>query len=220
MATTSPPSYEEALAEATRLLAQPLTVDEKIEFAKAAMKVLEDDEQVEQFEKDIENVGIAAIQIDQAFDRVNRGFKDMVDNRGRDFPELAGYKREWEGYKERWVRYLWNSRDVASEMSAILKRYDQVFLDLIENIKTDKDREDIIQELAQFSGEKHGTAAQMAINFRNLEMDVRHFGERFEAYLEQKKVELDVLATSLKANIDTLQGQITSWNEKACFQSY
>ncbi|CCM00799.1 uncharacterized protein FIBRA_02841 [Fibroporia radiculosa] len=220
MATTTPPTYEEALAEAQRLLAQPVTVGDKIQFAKDAIKVLDDDSQVKKFEEEIENIGTAAVQIDQAFDRVARAFQDMVDKHGSDFPEIAGYKGEWNAYKGRWVTYLWNSRNVASEMSAVLTRYDQVFLNLIDNIKTDGDRQDVIKELGNFSGENHGTAAQMSANFTNLEADVRGFGARFETYLEQKKVQLEQMATSLKADIDTLQGQIKTWNEKACFPHY
>ncbi|EGN94764.1 hypothetical protein SERLA73DRAFT_187820 [Serpula lacrymans var. lacrymans S7.3] len=138
----------------------------------------------------------------------------MVDKHGKDFPEVAGYKAEWDSYNKRWVKYLWDSRDVASEMSATLSRYDEVFLQLISEIKTDEDRKECIKELASFGSEKHQTSAQMAGNFRNLEADVRGFGERFATYLEQKKVELEQLATTLKTDIDALQEQIKNWNEK------
>lgn len=73
----------------------------------------------------------------------------------------------------------------------------------------------------------------MANNFRGLESDVRGFGERFSAYLEAKKVELEQQAAALKVEIDQIQEAIkgyvfrwrfafstdrdmpNSWNEKA-----
>ena len=76
-----------------------LTSDEKKEFAKAAIEALNNTENLAQFEKDIENIGTSAVQIDQAFDRVSHGFKDMVTSHGSDFPEVAGYKKEWDSYK-------------------------------------------------------------------------------------------------------------------------
>jgi hypothetical protein len=76
------------------------TNEEKKEFAKAAIEALSNSENVRQFEKDIENIGTTAVQIDQAFDRVSRGFKAMVENHGKDFPEVAVYRNEWTSYKE------------------------------------------------------------------------------------------------------------------------
>jgi hypothetical protein len=100
MSTQVPPSYEEALAQAKRLLAKPLSSDERIEYAKGAIKVLQDDEEIAKFEADIENVAKAAVQIDVAFDRVTRGFQDMVDKHGKDFPGLSNYKNDWDGLNE------------------------------------------------------------------------------------------------------------------------
>ena len=100
MATQIPPSYEEAIAQAKRLLAKPLSSEERIEYAQGAIEVLQDGEQIAKFEQDIENVAKAAIQIDVAFDRVTRGFQDMVDRHGGEFPGLSRYKNEWDGYNE------------------------------------------------------------------------------------------------------------------------
>ena len=100
MATQIPPSYEEAIAQAKRLLAKPLSSEERIEYAQGAIEVLQDGEQIAKFEQDIENVAKAAIQIDVAFDRVTRGFQDMVDRHGGEFPDLFRYKNEWDGYNE------------------------------------------------------------------------------------------------------------------------
>lgn len=97
MTTTS---HDEALAEAKRSLARPLSADESIEFARGAIEILEDPDHVRQFEQDIEEVSVAAIEIDNSFDRVGRSFQDMVNKHGHDFPELAGFKREWDGYKD------------------------------------------------------------------------------------------------------------------------
>jgi len=165
-------SYEEALAEAKRSLAHPLSASESIAFSRGAIKILEDPNQVRQFEQDIEEVSVSAIEIDNSFDRVSRSFQDMINSHGRDFPELTTFKGQWDGYKARWVTHLWTSRDVASEMSAVLQRYDQVFLTMIDSIKTDQNRQDVIKELINFSNESHLTAAQMSINFRNLSTDV------------------------------------------------
>ncbi|KAJ2924807.1 hypothetical protein H1R20_g12281, partial [Candolleomyces eurysporus] len=191
-----------------------LTADEKKEFAKAAIEALNDPQNLAQFEKDIENIGNSAVQIDQAFDRVSRGFKAMVENHGSDFPEVAGYRKEWDGYKVRWVRYLWQSRDVASEMTAVLRRYDEVFLSMIDDIKTESDLRDCVKEFVAFSEEEHTTSKTMANNFRTLESDVRGFGERFSTYLAAKKVELEQQATALKVEIDEIQKAIEGWNLK------
>lgn len=191
-----------------------VSTEDKIAFAKGAIEILNSDANIREFEKNIEDVGTTAVTTDLAFDRVARGFKEMVDEHGSDFPEIAGYKQEWDSYQTRWVKYLWDSRDVASEMSAVLRRYDQVFLSLIDEIQSDSDRQDVIKELASFSDEKHDAAALMSANFRKLEVDVRGFGERFGAYLEQKRIELEQQAISLKADIDSLEEQIKSWNEK------
>jgi hypothetical protein len=137
----------------------------------------------------------------------------MINNHGHDFPELASVKGQRDGSKARWVTALWPSRDVASEMSAVLQRYDQVFLAMIEDIKTDQDRQDVIKELINFSNESHLTAAQMAINFRSLSTDVTGFGSRFATYLEQKQVTLDQAAIRLQAEITALQAEIQSWTE-------
>jgi hypothetical protein len=75
------------------------TDDEKKQFAQAAINALNDPANIAQFEKDIQNIGASAVEIDQAFDRVSRGFEAMVKNHGSDFPEIAGYKNEWDGYK-------------------------------------------------------------------------------------------------------------------------
>ncbi|KAJ2914564.1 hypothetical protein MD484_g5834, partial [Candolleomyces efflorescens] len=191
----------------------PTDADKK-QFCQAAIAALDDPANVSQFQKDIEGIGASAVEIDQAFDRVSRGFKAMVDNHGSDFPEVAGYKNEWDAYQVRWVTNLWQSRDVASEMVAVLKRYDEVYLAMIDDIKTEGDLSDVVKEFTHFAAEEHLTSKTMANNFKVLETDVVGFGNRFSAYLEAKKAELDQQAITLKGQIDDIQKAIEGWNAK------
>jgi hypothetical protein len=72
--------------------------EEQDQFINGAIKSLSDPQQVGQFEQNVEEVGVWANEVDAAFDRVTRGFMDMVAKYGKDFPELYMFLADWKTY--------------------------------------------------------------------------------------------------------------------------
>ncbi|KAJ2912041.1 hypothetical protein MD484_g8367, partial [Candolleomyces efflorescens] len=178
--------------------------EEQDQYINGAIKSLGDPEQVVQFQQNVEEVGVWANDVDAAFDRVTRGFVDIVAKYGKDFPGLSAFLADWKTYNTRWVALLLLSRNVASEQIG----FDQVFLDLIETIKTEKDRLDAITELQSFIDEDHSQPGNMAEGFMDLKNDIDDFVVRFDAYVAEKGAELEQQAKSLQAEIDVLRAQI------------
>ncbi|EGN94763.1 hypothetical protein SERLA73DRAFT_187819 [Serpula lacrymans var. lacrymans S7.3] len=138
----------------------------------------------------------------------------MVTKYGKDFPDLSTYLDEWKGYKADWVKHLSTSRDVASKHVALLKRFDEVFLNMVESIATVQDRKDVIAELQEFIDEKHDDSLEMSQNFLNLKRDIQAFVSRFEEWIKDKEIELAAQAKKLKDEITTLQGEIEVLDKK------
>ncbi|KAJ2924806.1 hypothetical protein H1R20_g12280, partial [Candolleomyces eurysporus] len=191
------------------------TDQEKIAFANAVIEQLDDDEMVKKFQENVQQVGVWANQIDASFDKVTRKFTEMVDKYGKDFPGFSDYKNEWVGYYQRWVKLLSLSRDVASEHITILRRFDQVFLDMVESIVTDQDRKDVIVELQQFIDEKHDKSTEMSSGFLTLKRDIADdFVPRLDQWIKDKGIQLENEAKALKLEIDGLQGEIEVLDKK------
>ncbi|RXW16928.1 hypothetical protein EST38_g8925 [Candolleomyces aberdarensis] len=191
------------------------TEQEKNAFADAVIEQLSDDETVRKFQEDVKQVGVWANQIDASFDKVTRKFTEMVDKYGKDFPGFSDYKNEWIGYYQRWVKLLALSRDVASENVTILRRFDQIFLDMVESIVTDQDRKDVIVELQQFIDEKHDKSTEMSTGFLTLKRDIADgFVPRLDKWIEEKGIALREEAEKLKLEIDGLQGEIEVLDKK------
>ncbi|CCM02048.1 uncharacterized protein FIBRA_04124 [Fibroporia radiculosa] len=190
------------------------TEQEQIQYANAALKELDNEDQVKKFQDNVKQVGVWANQLDTAFDHVTRGFEDMVAKYGKDFPDISAYLNEWKGYKGNWVQYLLDSRDVASKNITLLKRFDQIFLDMVENIQTDQDRLDVMKELEQFIDEKHDDSVQLSQNFLNLKRDIEAFVDKFDQWIVEKGVELEVEAKQLKQQIAGLQGEVETLDKK------
>lgn len=74
------------------------TPEEQATFQENAIKELNDPEKVQEFQANVEKVGVWANEVDASFGKVTRGLKDMVDRYGSKFPELAGFRDEWNGY--------------------------------------------------------------------------------------------------------------------------
>lgn len=105
--------------------------------------------------------------------------------------------------------------------------FDQVFLDLVENIVTDQDREDVIVELQSFivslsirpcvtarlivfvQDEDHSDSDRMAKGFYALQTDIQDFLARFDKYVEEKGEELKQQAEELRKTINGLQSTIS-----------
>lgn len=188
------------------------TQEEQDKFMEDAINDLNDAEKAKAFQANIEQVGIWANDVDAAFARVKRGLADMVRKYGTTFPELAGFRDDFNGYNERWVSHLNLSRDVASQHVTLLRRFDQIFLDMVENIQSEQDRKDCIVELQQFIDEDHGDSEKMAKGFTDLKNDVALFLTRFDDYIKQKGEELAAKAEELRRQIDSLNSSIESLN--------
>ena len=74
--------------------------DEAIKFANAALKKLENPDDVTQFARNVEQAGIWANEVDAAFDRVTRGFVDMTEKYGSSFPDLYTFLDQWKAYEK------------------------------------------------------------------------------------------------------------------------
>ena len=114
----------------------------------------------------------------------------------------------------------WDGRQLTS---AVLLGFDQVFLDMVESIVTDQDRQDVIIELQQFivglfahpcvtaglivflQDEDHSDSDRMAKGFYSLQTDIQDFLLRFDKYVEDKGEELK----ELRVTINGLQSTIT-----------
>ncbi|TEB26954.1 hypothetical protein FA13DRAFT_1795203 [Coprinellus micaceus] len=169
-------------------------------------------EKAKAYQANIEQVGVWANEVDAAFDRVTRSLQDMVERYGSRFPELAGFRDDWNGYNARWVSHLALSRDVASAHVTILRRFDQVFLDMVESIVTDQDREDAIIELQSFIDEDHSDSDNMAKGFYALQTDIQDFLLHFDQFVEDKGEELKQQAEELRVTINGLQSTISDLN--------
>ncbi|KAJ2927005.1 hypothetical protein H1R20_g10099, partial [Candolleomyces eurysporus] len=188
--------------------------DEVIQYATEITSQLEDDEMVKKFQENVKEVGTWANEVDASFDRVSRKFDDMVAEYGKDFPGFSNYNSEWKGFNQRWVEHLMLSRDVASEHVAILRRFDQVFLDMVESIQSDQDRKDVIVELQSFIDEKHDRSDEMSRGFLDLKRDIEAFVPELDAWIKEQGAKLEKEAEDLKLEINTIQGQIDDLDKK------
>ncbi|KAJ2918841.1 hypothetical protein MD484_g1628, partial [Candolleomyces efflorescens] len=195
-----------------RWKAQGPTDAEVIAYCDAAIAEL--DSNPTEFQKNVQEVGVWANEIDASFDRITRNLSDIVTKYGKDFPKLSEFSDEWTGYNKRWVADLLLSRNVASEQAGVLNRFDKVFLEIVQEIKTEQDRLDAITELQSFIDEDHTSSQQMSQAFLTLKRDIDHFVVRLDAYLADKKVELLDLVKTLRADIDNLQAQISDLDKK------
>ncbi|KAJ2916563.1 hypothetical protein MD484_g3870, partial [Candolleomyces efflorescens] len=187
---------------------------DKLDFANAALEQLSDDQAVQQFEDNVKQVGTWANQVDASFDTVTRKFEQMVETYGKQFPGFSSYKDEWVGFDTRWVALLSKSRDVASEHVAILKRFDKVYLDMVQAIVTEQDRLDVIKELQVFIDEPHDDSIAMSNGFLTLKRDIVDFIGRLYQWITDQGTQLENEAKQLKLDIDTLQGEIEELDGK------
>ncbi|RXW21444.1 hypothetical protein EST38_g4409 [Candolleomyces aberdarensis] len=119
-----------------------------------------------------------------------------------------------ENVAQRWITHLNLSRDVASEHVAILKRFDQVYIDMVLSIQTEQDRNDVILELEYFINEDHDRSTEMSQGFLTLKRDIDDFVVRFDAYIETTSAELEQQAVELQQVIEQLKTAIQSLDEQ------
>ena len=98
MSTGSTLTYEDVQAILAQWKARGTTPEEQDEFLENATRDLQDPEKAKAYQANIEQVGVWANEVDAAFDRVTRSLEDMVQRYGSKFPELAGFRDDWNGY--------------------------------------------------------------------------------------------------------------------------
>ncbi|KAG8686405.1 hypothetical protein FRC08_012520 [Ceratobasidium sp. 394] len=79
---------------------------------------------------------------------------------------------------------------------------------MIQEIKTDQDREDAIKELGQFANEDHTGSENMARGFTSLKADIERFVVRFKGWVKETRTELKEQAYELKQKIEELTTSI------------
>ncbi|KAG8697442.1 hypothetical protein FRC08_006529 [Ceratobasidium sp. 394] len=189
--------------------------EEVIKYATDVTKQLENGDMQKTFIENVAQVGTWANQVDEAFDRVTKSFAKLKNDIGKELPEFGGYNDQWIEYNKRWVTHLAKSRDVASKNASIVRRFDQVFLATIDDIKTDQDRQDAIKELEAFTNERNDElSTEMYQGFLNLKRDIEDFVKRLYAFIESKNTELLQRAKEVKIAIDTLKGDIDDLDGK------
>ncbi|KAF6748031.1 hypothetical protein DFP72DRAFT_1146861 [Ephemerocybe angulata] len=212
MATAATQSYFDAQKVLQSYQTQGVGQAESDQFVQGAIDQLQNDKG--SFADNVNQVATWAIEVDEAFDRVKRGLYALVNDFGKDFPPLAGYYAEWTIYNQKWVDHLSLSRDVASEHAAVLKRFDQVFIEMVQSIKTNQDRLDVIAELGQFINEDHDRSSEMSQGFLNLKRDVEDFVGRFDAWIATTSAQLEERAKELQVEIDNLKQELQSLDKQ------
>jgi DNA repair exonuclease SbcCD ATPase subunit len=182
------------------------TQEDSDKYVQGAIDELDKDKG--KFAENVSNVAEWAVQVDESFAKVTYGLTDVNNKYGVDFLPLGTYLNEWKGYNTRWTKHLLLSRDVASEHAVILKRFDQVFIEMIQEVKTEQDRKDVIAELNQFANEDHGQSQAMAQGFRNLKHDIETFVGRFNQWIETTSAQLQDQAKELQKLIQAIQEKI------------
>ncbi|KAF6744317.1 hypothetical protein DFP72DRAFT_929721 [Ephemerocybe angulata] len=212
MATAATQSYIDVQKILQSYRTEGVKQEESDQFVQDAINELDKDQG--DFANNVGEVATWAIQVDEAFNSVTRGLNALVNDFGGDFPPLAGYYGEWSNYNQRWVDHLALSRDVASEHMSVLKRFDKIFITMVESIQTDQDRLDVIAELGQFTNEDHDRSLEMSQGFLNLKRDVEDFTTRFDAWVETTSAELEERAKELQVEIENINKELQSLDKQ------
>ncbi|XP_006461443.1 hypothetical protein AGABI2DRAFT_192947 [Agaricus bisporus var. bisporus H97] len=197
---------------------ESLTEDEQIEHQEEMTKILEDPDTLKQFSEACKNIGQTAVAIDENFRTVQKGFNDLVEKYGADFPDVGRvYVPKWAGFMARWngdTGMLWSSRKLAAETAASLTDYG-INLALIADIQSQDDLEGAQMELKQYV-EKHPVeiATRVSDQFKDLRNDIGDFSKDFTAYIEEQKQKLTEDAAAFEADILKYQAEIAELNEK------
>ncbi|CAE6422866.1 unnamed protein product [Rhizoctonia solani] len=188
--------------------------EEVIKYATAMIEQLEETESQEEFARNVEQVGAWVNEVFEKMFRVTLRFGFMYLAHGKDFPALEGFKDEWVNYTMQWRSLLAKSQDVASGNVVQLKRFDQVVLAMVEEIKADSDREAAIKELEAFSKEPNEDSTKLSQGFHELKRDINDSAKRFYAFIETTNTKCANEAVRLAGEIKILEGEIEELNGK------
>ncbi|KAF8801916.1 hypothetical protein BYT27DRAFT_7197625 [Phlegmacium glaucopus] len=191
------------------------TEDEILEFLEKSIKALGEPGNVAIFKQAMEELGIRAVNTDDAFARVKNTMDAFVNEHGGQFPGIIPFQQEWNGYKSDWSGYITTSRDFATTTAAEYQDYTTI-LQQGDNVKTKADMDLLAADLTEFAKNKPvGIPIDFKDKFLDLKRKVDDFQTRFNAYLDEQNVELGQQATiltdaitSLQTDLDGLDGRI------------
>ncbi|KAJ2914946.1 hypothetical protein MD484_g5439, partial [Candolleomyces efflorescens] len=205
-------TYDEVLQIIGRWKTEGIPIEEKDAFLEAVTGAAEGrtDTGLQDFQQIISDIADSAKKIDAAFDEVDGSFNWITT-----LQLIVQYPEKLIVIDQRWRTYLRQSLNVADDSIDTLQRFDEVYLSRVENIKTDQDRLDAIQELTQFINEKHDHSDTMSRDFLDLKRDIQYFVEQFGQWVAAKGLILDVITVVLKSAMDSLQNEIEAIDAQA-----
>ncbi|KAF8801908.1 hypothetical protein BYT27DRAFT_7197611 [Phlegmacium glaucopus] len=206
----------DSAAKKPKILAQVGPTEDKIlEFLEKSIQALGEPGNVAIFKQAMEELGIRAVNTDDAFARVKNTMDAFVNERGDKFPGIIPFQQEWNGYKSDWSGYITTSRDFATTTAAEYEDY-TLILQQGDNVKTKEDMQLLAADLTEFAKNKPtGIPIDFKDKFLDLRRKVEDFQKRFNTYLDEQEIELERQATilndditSLKADLADLDGRI------------
>ncbi|CAE6482503.1 unnamed protein product [Rhizoctonia solani] len=111
-----------------------------------------------QYITNLNNLSSESIAIDEGVARAVREAREFSNKYSSNFSHAAQLKDTLEQFEPHWTKSLQDSRDCASSMSAWLRRFDSVFLNLINDVGSQQDAQDVIAEFQSFSSEERPTS--------------------------------------------------------------
>lgn len=193
------------------------TEGEKTKFADDAGTFLENQNAMEGFIDDSKKTALWVSQTTDSICKLDSTLAGMSEKYGSEVPELRRCRPEWKGITHRWVEALHMSREVAIELTAHLRQFDQIVLEMVTSfIQCDEDCKDAITELEYFveKGSHHDRANELRHVLSNFTKDVQDFVARFNDNLSQNGVDIDSSSKQLSLDVDALQGEILGLNKK------
>lgn len=92
-------TFEAAEKKVEQWAEEPPTEEEQLEFLRKAIKDLGEPGNEEVFKAAMKELGVRAVNTDNAFARVKNTLDAFVTNHGDRFPGLKAFQTEWNGYR-------------------------------------------------------------------------------------------------------------------------
>ncbi|KAJ2925335.1 hypothetical protein H1R20_g11797, partial [Candolleomyces eurysporus] len=190
------------------------STDTKYEFVDTAIEHINT---LEDLEEKLSGVGSAARAVDATLDGIAQTFQSPDLAAAWSFQvglELMGFGIQSLTFKGRWEDLLKLSCKVGNDTKDVLRRFDQVYLDKVENIQTDEDRLEAIKALGEFTNESQDRSDEMSRSLLEFKRAVAHFVERFGGWVASKGLVPSLTANVLKTQINNLLAQIEEFDRK------
>ncbi|KAF8813174.1 hypothetical protein BYT27DRAFT_7335191 [Phlegmacium glaucopus] len=138
----------------------------------------------------------------------------FVNEHGGQFPGIIPFQQEWNGHRSDWSGYITTSRDFATTTATEYQDY-TLILQQGDNVKTKEDMQLLAADLTEFAKNKPvGISVDFKDKFLELKRKVDDFQTRFNAYLDEQKVQLEQQATALTDAINSLVTEINDLDDK------